>query len=255
MYEYILLEPEQENLLITLVEAARNIPREKRQEFIFTQTGGGAFIQHPGLKNQGHPVYKGDLDILGRSDLLALSYRPGGAMFCDITPLGFRYYEYLKQRLGQPVQRVEVSFRSFLDAETFRRQYPTAYQKWTEAEKILWSADSDQQLTMIGHLCREAIQEFVTALVEQYQPPNVTADKAHTVARMKAVLAMNSERLSVTVQPFIKELLDYWGTVIDLIQRQEHGGQKEGQPLVWEDGRRVVFNTVVVMFEIDHALP
>ena len=34
----------------------------------------------------------------------------------------------------------------------------------------------------------------------------------------------------------------------------QHGGQKEGCPLVWEDGRRIVFQTVIVMFEIERAL-
>jgi hypothetical protein len=38
------------------------------------------------------------------------------------------------------------------------------------------------------------------------------------------------------------------------VQRQEHGAQKEGRPLVWEDGRRVVFQTAIVMFELDRAL-
>jgi hypothetical protein len=46
----------------------------------------------------------------------------------------------------------------------------------------------------------------------------------------------------------------YWGTVNDLIQRQEHGAQREGGALAWEDGRRVVFQTAIVMFEIDRSL-
>lgn len=49
-------------------------------------------------------------------------------------------------------------------------------------------------------------------------------------------------------------LVVYWGTVSDLIQRQEHGAQKEGEALRWEDGRRVVFQTAVVMFEIAHTV-
>ena len=40
----------------------------------------------------------------------------------------------------------------------------------------------------------------------------------------------------------------------DLAQKQEHGGQKEGEPLVWEDTRRIVFQTILVMFEIDKSL-
>ncbi len=39
-----------------------------------------------------------------------------------------------------------------------------------------------------------------------------------------------------------------------LVQRQEHGGQKEGAALRWEDARRVACQTAVVMFEIDRSL-
>lgn len=49
-------------------------------------------------------------------------------------------------------------------------------------------------------------------------------------------------------------LLVYWGAVNDLIQRQEHGATKEGEALRWEDGRQVVFQTAVVMFEIARAI-
>jgi hypothetical protein len=49
-------------------------------------------------------------------------------------------------------------------------------------------------------------------------------------------------------------LLAYWRATDSLIQRQEHGGQREGEPLTPEDGRRAVFQTAVVMFEADRTL-
>ena len=36
---------------------------------------------------------------------------------------------------------------------------------------------------------------------------------------------------------------------MNTIQRQEHGGQKEGHQLTWADGRRVVFHVAAVMYE------
>jgi hypothetical protein len=68
------------------------------------------------------------------------------------------------------------------------------------------------------------------------------------------VLDQHRPRVGTTAAPFLVALLAYWGTVSDLVQRQEHGAQKEGGPLVWEDGRRVVFQTAIVMFEVDRAL-
>jgi hypothetical protein len=160
----------------------------------------------------------------------------------------------MKQRAGQPIQNIETTIRNYLDADHFLQKYPKAYQKWAEAESMLWAGDSEHQLTTIGHLCREATQEFATALVEHCQPPDVDRDKAHTVTRIRAVLNLLDAQLGSTEKPFLDALLAYWGTVSDLIQRQEHGGRKEGDPLVWEDGRRVVFQTAVVMFEIDRAI-
>lgn len=119
---------------------------------------------------------------------------------------------------------------------------------------MLWGNDSQNQLTMIGHLCREAMQKFATALVDQYQLSNVDKDKAHTVARLKAVLNIQANQLGKTEKPFLDVILIYWGTVSDLVQRQEHDSLKEGIQLVWEDGRRIVFQTLLVMFEIDKSL-
>jgi len=252
MLERILLEPEQKELLTTLVEATRNVKR--REKFLVLETNESTWLRHAGLSGNHLEVYDADLEVLGNERLIALSYGTRGVAPFDVTPLGFRYYEYLKQQLGHPIQRVEISIHNFLEADVFRQTYPLAYQKWAEAEKLLWSTDSEQQLTTIGHLCREAIQEFVTALVERYKPSGVTYDKAKIIARTKAVLAVQSKKQGDRVEKFLEALTNYLGTTHDLIQRQEHGGQKEGEPLVWEDARRVVFNTAMVMFELDHAL-
>lgn len=56
------------------------------------------------------------------------------------------------------------------------------------------------------------------------------------------------------MRAFLDALLAYWGTASDLVQRQEHGNQKVGAALLWEDGRRVVFQTAMVMYEIERAL-
>lgn len=50
------------------------------------------------------------------------------------------------------------------------------------------------------------------------------------------------------------ELLDYWRKANDLVQRQEHGAAREpDESFIWEDSRRVVFQTLIVMYEIDRA--
>jgi hypothetical protein len=160
----------------------------------------------------------------------------------------------MQRRSAAPVQQVEEELMRYLDSDTFQRVHPAAHRKWSEAAERLWASDSQQQLTTIGHLCREAMQAFATGLVDQHQPPGVDTDRAHDVARIRSVLQQHAAKLGTTAAPFLDALLAYWGTVSDLVQREEHGAQKEGRPLVWEDGRRVVFQTAIVMFEVDRTL-
>ncbi len=157
-----------------------------------------------------------------------------------------------KLQRGQYYSRsIETLIREYLRSGDFQRRYPAAYQKWSEAEHMLWQRDSNQ-FTTIGHLCREAMQEFTTRLVERFQPAEVDPDRAHVVARVRAILKWRAA--NGTIREFLDALLAYWGTVSDLVQRQEHGAQKEGALLRWDDARRVVFHTLVVMFEVDKFL-
>jgi len=250
-FENVLLEKEQEELLMVLVEASRNVPREQRQKFIAVQTLGRTLAEviHPGLPNDFEGVYIGDLEILAQQGLLNLSYGQYSSVNFHVTPFGTRYYEWLKGNKREPARQVEQEVRAYLDSDVFRRKYSKAFEKWQEAETLLWEADTEQKQTVIGHLCREALQEFATHLVDRFPPSEVDENKSHTIARLKAVLGQFSH-LGSTERLFLEALIAYWGTVSDLIQRQEHGAQREKEGLLWEDARRVVFHTMLVMHEV-----
>jgi len=250
----IFLEPIQQELLMTIVEAARNTPIDSRQKFFVAQSFGGDTLIYPTIPNEKAQIYFGDIEALAHEGLLSLGYGSKGTPNFDVTPLGFKYYEYLKKKMGEPVERIVRTVRTYLDSNNFIKAYPTAYEKWRSAEELLWETDTKQQLTLIGHLCRESIQEFANYLISTHNPPNAPTDKSKTVARLKAVFAKKADSLGDSKKAFLDALVSYWGTVIDLIQRQEHDSQKERQPLVWEDARAVVFQTLIVMFEIDRNL-
>jgi hypothetical protein len=252
--EGILLETVQEELLIRVVEAARNLPPDQRRRFMVARSRDGDSLLHPGLPEDKRKVYYSDIEALARGGLLVLSYGSRGEPFIDITPLGFQHYEHLKKRIGDAVGRIETTIRRFLDAPEFQRKYPEAYQKWSSAEELLWQTDTEQQLTMIGHLCREATQAFSAVLVDHYKPLDVSDYEAKPVARVRAILDMRRQRLGSAEKLFLKAILAYWRTVDGLIQRQVHGALQEGEKLVWEDARRIVFQTAIVMFEIDKAI-
>lgn len=248
------LEKEQEDLLSSLVEAARTTPRENRSDFIAVRTMKDPSIRHTGLPGGKKVIYWGDLNILDQEGLLAISDRKPGILIFDIGPRGFEYYNWMKNRDDQPIKTVDNEIIKYLDEGNFKQMYPDAYEKWRDSASRLWSSESTEQLTVIGHLCRESMQEFVTALVELYAPEDVDPDLAHTKNRLKNVLKINIARLGDTERKFLDALIQYWDALNEIVQRQEHGNQKLGSQLLWEDGRRLVFQTAVVMFEIDRSL-
>lgn len=252
----MLLDQHQEKLLIDLVEAERRVPREKRQHFYVARTvvAPGVQLIHDGWKETESRVFEGDIETLARAGLIAMSVVGSGHSGIYVTQSGFAFYADLMARKGQPLERVQNVSRDYLTSAAFQRRYPAAYAKWSQAESLLWSSDSVASFTTIGHLAREAMQDFATALVERFHPAAVESDRAKTVSRIRAVLNARSTSIGTTEKPFLEALLAYWGTVTDLVQRQEHGGQREEKPLVWSDARRVVFQAAIVMFEIDQVL-
>jgi hypothetical protein len=251
------LPAEQEELLAVLVEAFRSVPRAARHPALLIEPGfggGGAQMAHNGLAAIGKPNYQfymGDAKELAMHGLIRLEPAGGHAYQADITNDGFRYYESIKVAGGQPIERVETSIRNYLIGDNFERRHPASLAKWKLAETALWSSDSASQMTTIGHLCREAMQDFATeslGAVAETAEPNIQ----RTVSRMRT--AIDARLTSESLRDFADALLSYWGTVVDLVQRQEHRASSEREDLSWEDARRAVFQTLVVMHEIDRAL-
>ena len=191
---------------------------------------------------------------LSEESLLSLSYGSSGNKLFDVSPRGYKYYEYLKTKSERPLDEISDDMTRYLDADTFRARYPKAYEKWHEAQTRLWSSDSKKELTTIGHLCRESMQEFADNLIEMHKVKDVSANKSSTVNRIKGVLNQKKAELGETHLEFLNALLPFWGTVSDLVQRQEHGAERENDTLKWEDARLVTFQTMVVMYEIDRAI-
>jgi hypothetical protein len=114
---------------------------------------------------------------------------------------------------------------------------------------LLWEGDTVSNLTAIGHHAREAMQAFATAMVEEHQPPDVDPDVAHVERRLGAVIALRRRELGDARRDALEALGTLWNKVSRLVQRQEHGAQKEGEPVTWSDARRVVYLTMFCMVE------
>lgn len=255
MLQKMPLENEQTELLLKMVDANRNVPRENRQPFCVDRSLAGDTMSHRGLQGGSIKIYFEDLYILEDYGLIRKTRSERSSYFeFIITPLGFQYYKEMKHQTEKPVNRLEKTVKAYLSDAAFIKKYPTTYQKWAEAESKLWDDNSSQQLTLIGHLCREAMQNFSAELIEIYKPQNFDTDKTKTVSRLKSVINSKNGFCGHTEKEFLDALIHYWGTINDLVQRQEHDSQREDKPLTGEDGRRVVFQTAIVMFEIDRSL-
>lgn len=253
------LEPEQEQLLRHLVEATHGVPRE-RHEFSMSPPaldgGGRARVVGGGLRSP-LMVLPRDIEDLLRAGLLrrtGVGGSKGGPVRVVLTSRGHEHYAEMKQRVGEPVQRVEDETRRLLDSEGFREAFPAAYQKWSDAEALLWSASSERELSTIGHKVREATQDFANALVAEHNPPGAPTNAAAVTARVRAVIDLYRPKLGTRRSAMLDTLVAHWSATVDLIQRQEHGEQKGNEPLTWLDAWRVVLHTAVLMVEIAATL-
>lgn len=149
-------------------------------------------------------------------------------------------------------QTVEGRIESYVDDVAFSVRYPLAYRKWEDASD-LYTLGATRHATRIGLDCREALMHFAQALADA---EGVVLDipASRTVARLRAVVAVASGRVGETASAFLEALIAYWGSVSDLAQRQTHGAEREGDDLTGEDARRLLFHTLLVMYEFDRAL-
>ena len=219
--------------------------------------GQGSFLQGPGIGDRPgggrEDIPQGDLAMLERAGLIqAIRYsqRDGNPTYV-LTPEAHEHY--LTAQSNDPEARQEADLRRFLDSDRFQRDYPKAYTKWAEADALLWRADSDGELTTVGHKAREALQEFATEAVGHYSPEDAEANPALVNKRLGSVIASFASRIGESRFELLKALGAYSEATVSAIQRQEHGGQKEGEALNWKDAKRVVFHAGFLMHEFAEA--
>ncbi len=91
-----MLEPVQEDLLRSLVAAARTLPPTERTTFSVTSQIGKPTLDvyHPGLPDQQHDAFEGDLVVLEDMGFIRVLGRYSRTVFeFDVTPVGYRRIE------------------------------------------------------------------------------------------------------------------------------------------------------------------
>jgi hypothetical protein len=199
-----------------------------------------AGVNKGSIGNQLHSAYVREM-LREAADKLGLDKR--------ISPSGLK--KTYEQRTAERSDRIVAHFAAHIDEAAFASRYPVAYEKWRDAFD-LYELDAERHATRIGHDCRDAINAFAADLVRLHDldiEPAVSTTKK-TVREAFAAHADGSKR----VRTFVDALLACWEALIGLVMRQDHSGERPESVIGAEDSRRLVFQTLLVMVEIDSAL-
>ena len=143
-----------------------------------------------------------------------------------VLPKGIEIYEQMKAS-SPTTQAVLEEPKEYISMPEFKRVHGEAFAKWDQAASLLWGADSMKQLTTTGHLCREALQAFAKTLANEKNVDVTKIDSTRTVERLRTIIKEADPSIkSKSVEKFLYALIAYWGTLSDLVQRQEHGANK-----------------------------
>lgn len=185
--ENIILGSDQVELLKRMVEAYRAVPREKREKFLLAKHMQGAYLVHSGLSNGGTSIYSGDLDMLSQEGLILKTLSSRGGNIYDVTPKGFKYYSFINSCEGKHTESVEQYVHKYIDGDMFRRTFPKTFKKWSEACILVWSENNDIKLSVIGHLCRECVQEFIDEAIAIHSIDAPFPEKTKTKERLELI--------------------------------------------------------------------
>ena len=251
--DFPILEEEQINLFCQIVDAHRNVIPSKRTDFIVTRDSTSDSMLHPGFSNGWADVVIVDLRILDNSGLIKIynSNNPHTEFSFTLTSLGFQYYEYIKDKSISPIERIQKETLNFINIPSFEQRYKNAFLKWKESEKLLWSTNTEINISTVGHLCSEALQDFLDILISRHHLGKDYPQKDKTKGRVKALINNRKSTSSDTILKLLEKFYEFWDMLNELVQRQEHYGLKERETIVLEDAKRVVLYTVIIMQELD----
>ncbi len=155
---------------------------------------------------------------------------------------------------SEDFERVEDYLHAYLEDERFRSRYPLAHERWRDASAMLWRADSTAKVIGVARTAREAMRDFACVLVGWRAPHASLPDSTDTMLRLASVVERYRRQVGEERCGMQEALLYFWNAVCNTVERHEHPAQRMHGRLRWEDGRRVVTLTALVMVEIDRCL-
>ncbi|HEY2398173.1 MAG TPA: hypothetical protein VGH78_04190 [Solirubrobacteraceae bacterium] len=171
-----------------------------------------------------------------------------------------------RPRVGE-FDRIEDYLRSYLEDERFRSTHPLACGRWIVSWEMLWCADSRARVIAVGKRAREAMQAFGGSLLEARAPlpldpkwPELLTERVprgephgDAIAGVAGVVRACGEQLGYERCALLSCLFEHWRALAENVRRHEPGHWPAAERLRWEDGRRLVLLTALVMVEVDRS--
>jgi hypothetical protein len=242
------LLPEVEELFCDNVGAHLQVELRDR-DFFLVIAGGGPSLHGP-KSWTSHSVAEGDLDDqAGKGLLRRRSTGTRHSWRFGVTGDGVRYYRWLMNQRGSPVDQVEYVVRRTMDGAAFANAHPDASKRLAAAFELLWTgAEGPEVIRQIGEHLRSALQCMTTDLVGGTGGNEQVTPRLREHVRQLGIGQRESELLEA--------LVEYADKAIRLDQRLAHSKDEadKGLPIrSFDEARRTAFATAMVCYEL-HSL-
>jgi len=153
----------------------------------------------------------------------------------------------LMSALGNPAESLVLPL-----VNAIPDNYQDARRLLTEARSLLHTAKDQHEFTTIGHKCREALQSFASTLYKSALPSEAQEDLPanKVLMRLRAVARWKRTELGTTTSELLDALVACHEAVWNLVQKAEHGSEKPQHPLEWDDARRAVLYSSLLVAEL-----
>jgi hypothetical protein len=154
---------------------------------------------------------------------------------------------------------LEDYLRAYLEDQRFRSAHPLGRGRWVVAWEMLWCADSRAKVIAVGQRARTGMQAFSVSMLERCMPLVMDShwpqesQGTGPLDGLASIAEAYAEQLGPGRRQLLLDLLGPWGALSDKLQRHEQGSQPPDERLHWEDGRRLVLFTALVMVEFDRS--
>jgi hypothetical protein len=158
---------------------------------------------------------------------------------------------------------IEDYLRAYLEDQRFRSVHPLACGRWVVAWEMLWCADSRAKVIAVGQRARAGMRAFSVSMLERCMPlamgsrwPDVLDERSQGPGPLDGLASIRQaygEQLGPGRSQLLLDLFGAWRDLSEKLQRHEQGSQPPDERLRWEDGRRLVLFTALVMVEFDRC--